>query len=147
MSLSSREQHALDAIKEGLAGSDAELVALLSAFTRLASGEEMPDRERMPARSRRHLRAPAWRRGSLRGVLRSLGFQRAALLVLWLLTTAALIAVVVAVSTGDHGTCGETVTIGCAAPVPGHGPASPSRGTTINQVPPQRVGGFPQAGP
>jgi hypothetical protein len=146
MSLNAWEQHALDAIKEGLAGSDAELTAMLSAFTRLASGEVMPDREVIPARSRRPLRLRARRHRSLRRV-QSLGFQRAALLLLWLLTTAALIAVVVAISTGDHGTCNETGTIACAGPAPGHSPGSPSRNTTTNQLPQQRVDGIPQAGP
>ena len=56
MSLNAWEQQALDSIKNGLAGSDPELAALLSAFTRLASGEEMPDREKVPARSRWALR-------------------------------------------------------------------------------------------
>ena len=65
MSLNAWEQQALDSIKNGLAGSDPELAALLSAFTRLASGEEMPDREKVPVRSRRALRR------SLRGRRRS----------------------------------------------------------------------------
>ena len=51
MSLSAWEQQALDSIKDGLAGSDPELAALLSAFTQLASGEEMPDREKVRAGS------------------------------------------------------------------------------------------------
>ena len=46
MSLSAWEQQALESIRNGLAGSDPELAALLSAFSRLASDEEMPDRER-----------------------------------------------------------------------------------------------------
>ena len=42
MSLSPWEQHSLDSIKDGLAGSDPGLAALMATFTRLASGEEMP---------------------------------------------------------------------------------------------------------
>jgi hypothetical protein len=144
MSLSAWERQALDAIKEGLAGSDPELTALLSAFTRLASGELMPEREEISARSRQPLRLRAWRRRSLRR-MQSLGFQRAALLLLWVLTTAALIAVVVVIGAGDHGTCDATVTVACAGPAPGH--SSPSRNTTTNQVTQQRIAGIPQTGP
>jgi Protein of unknown function (DUF3040) len=63
MSLSAWEQQALDSIKDGLAGSDPDLAALLSAFTRLASGEEMPDSEKIQAGSRRalRLRRARWR--------------------------------------------------------------------------------------
>jgi hypothetical protein len=53
MSLSAREQDALDSIREGLAGSDPALVARLTIFTRLASGKEMPAREKIQAGSRR----------------------------------------------------------------------------------------------
>ena len=52
MSLSAWEQQAMDSIKEGLAGSDPMLVARLAIFTRLASSEEMPPRERIQAGSR-----------------------------------------------------------------------------------------------
>lgn len=70
MSLSAWEQQALHSIKDGLAGSDPELAALLSAFTQLASGEQMPDREKIPAGSRRALRRlrRARRRSSLHKV-------------------------------------------------------------------------------
>lgn len=51
MSLSAREQQALDSITDRLAGSDPELAALLTGFTRLASGEEMPPREKIRAGS------------------------------------------------------------------------------------------------
>ena len=49
MSLSTSEQRALDSIKDGLAGSDPQLIALLTTFTRLASGEEMQAREEIQA--------------------------------------------------------------------------------------------------
>jgi hypothetical protein len=45
MSLSAREQQALNSIRDGLAGSDPELATLLATFTEQASGEEMPPRE------------------------------------------------------------------------------------------------------
>ena len=40
MSLSAREQQALDCIEDGLGGSDPGLVSLLATFARLAWGEE-----------------------------------------------------------------------------------------------------------
>jgi len=56
MSLSAWEQQALDSIKNGLAGSDPELAAMISTFNRLAADAEMPDREKIQAGSRRALR-------------------------------------------------------------------------------------------
>jgi hypothetical protein len=53
MSFSAWEQQALDSIKDGLAGSDPQLAALLTTFTRLASGEEMPVQEDILAGSQR----------------------------------------------------------------------------------------------
>ena len=49
MGLSSWEQDALDSIKDRLASSDPTLVARLNIFARLASGEEMPAREKIRA--------------------------------------------------------------------------------------------------
>jgi hypothetical protein len=147
MSLSAREQHALDSIKDGLAGSDPELAALLSAFNRLASDEEMPDGEKIHAGSRLalgRLRRTRWRSG-LRGVCQRLGFARAVLL---LMATVALIVIALALTVGGHhGTCAETVTMVCARPAPGHSPGSPSHSTSTGQDPQQRVAGIPQAGP
>ena len=42
MSLSARDQQALDGIEDGLAGSTPKLAAMLATFTRLTSGEEIP---------------------------------------------------------------------------------------------------------
>jgi hypothetical protein len=104
MSLSSWEQQALDSIRDHLASSHPALVARLAIFTRLASDEEMPAREKIPvgARPVRRSRSgpPAARRPhAARRAYRRLGFQRAALL-LWLVTTAALISVALVVSHG-----------------------------------------------
>src|SRR5262249_495098 len=55
MSISPKEQQALASIEDGLAGSDPKLASLLATFTRLASDEEMPVREKI--RATRH-RAP-----------------------------------------------------------------------------------------
>jgi Protein of unknown function (DUF3040) len=137
MSLSAWEQQALDSIKDGLAGSDPELAALLSAFTQLASGEDMPDGEKVRAGSRRalwRLRRARWR-SSARRVWQRLGIQRAVLL-LWLLGTAAIIAVALAINAGgDHGTCNETAAMICVGQASQHGPGSPSDSTTTHQAP------------
>jgi len=148
MSLSAWEQQALDSIKDRLAGSDPELAALLSAFTRLASDEEMPDREKIRAGSRRalrRLRRARW--GSyVRRMCQRLGIHRAALL-LWLLTTAALIAVALVLNDGgDHGTCTVTA-ITCVGPAPGHSSGSPSHSTTTGQAPQPPAVRTQQAGP
>jgi hypothetical protein len=47
MSLSAREQQALDLIKDRLTNSDSGLAALLGTFNRLAVAEEMPAREKI----------------------------------------------------------------------------------------------------
>jgi hypothetical protein len=137
MSLSAWEQQALDSIKDGLAGSDPELAALLSAFTQLASGEEMQDGQKIRAGSRRalrQLRRARWR-SSIRQAWQRLGVQRAALL-LWLLITAAMIAVALALSAGgDHGTCTETAAMICLDPALGHSSGPSSDNTTTDHRP------------
>ena len=65
---------ALDSIKDGLASSDPTLVARLSMFARLASGEEMQAREKIQVGSRRTALRPPPR------CARRLGLQGAALL-------------------------------------------------------------------
>lgn len=42
MSLSARDRHALGSIQDQITGSDPQLASLMTMFTRLASGEEMP---------------------------------------------------------------------------------------------------------
>jgi hypothetical protein len=150
MSLNARERQALDSIKDELAGSDPGLAAMLSAFNRLASDEEIPDREKIRAGSRR---AVGWlRRGrhrfSLRRACQQLGFQRTALLLLWLLTTAALIVVAVVLSTGgNHGTCTGMPVIACVSPASAHSTGTPSHHATTGQESEQQVDGIPQTGP
>jgi hypothetical protein len=122
MSLSAWEEHALESIRNGLAGSDPELAALLSAFNRLASDEEMPDREATPAASRRAFRRlrRARRRSSVRRACQRLGFPWSALLLLWPLITAALIAVALTLNAGgNRGTCTETAAMICVRPASG----------------------------
>ena len=97
MSLSASEQQALDSIKDSLASSDPTLVARLTMFARLASGEEMPVREKIHVAGRMD---------------RRLGLQGAALL-LWLVTTIALIAVALT-SSRDGSTCSGFWVTSCA---------------------------------
>jgi hypothetical protein len=152
MGLSAWERQVLDSIKSDIAGSDPELTALLSSFTRLVSGEEMPGRENVsagPRRTIRRHRRARWRT-SLRTAGHRMGFRRTALLSLWLLTTAALAAVIVVLTTGsDHGsTCTETAIIACTDLAPRHSPgSSPSHSTSAVQVPRQQHAGNVQAGP
>lgn len=117
MSLSAREQQALDGIEKGLAGSDPELAWLLAAFTRLTSGEAMPARE--------ELRVPArWTRRVSRHARRLLaayaGLDRAMAL-LWILVAVGVIAVAVALSGGGRGACVRPWAA-CVAPASAHLP-------------------------
>jgi Protein of unknown function (DUF3040) len=106
MSLSAHEQQALDDIAARLAGSDPRLATRLAMFTRLTSGEDMPNRE-MVARTRRDYSRP--RRSG-----RRLGLPRATAL-LWLLISLTLIAVALAAS--DRGnTCSKSWPATCAKP-------------------------------
>jgi len=133
MSLSEPETQALGTIEHGLAGSDPRLASMLNIFTRLVAGEEMPAREKTrvrrgrpaahrPRRARRHPR---------RGIARSqarrlhprLGRQRAMLL-LWAVTTAALLAVALLLNTSGHNACIQSIGTSCPSPPPHSGPGS-----------------------
>lgn len=107
MSLSPWEQHALDSIKDRLASSDPTLVARLTIFTRLASDEEMPAREKIQAGS------VHTGRGSQR-----LWLQQTVPPLLWLVTTIALIAVaLVSNRGGSQGTCTSSWATFCTGAV------------------------------
>jgi hypothetical protein len=93
------EQQALNSIKDGLASSDPTLVARLAIFTRLASGEEMPAREKIQVGSRQAVlhSGPAPRHTRRQEVVPPL---------LWLVTTVVLIAVALVCNRGgSQGTC------------------------------------------
>jgi hypothetical protein len=127
VSLSTREQQALDGIANGLAGSDPKLARLLAAFTRLTSGEGMPDREEVRLRA-------GWTGRLGRRVRRLLaadaGLGRAMAL-LWVLLTVGLIALAVGLSSGGGGrACVGSWPSACAAPPPAHpsNPLVPSAG-------------------
>jgi hypothetical protein len=111
MSPDAWEQDSLDSIKNGLADSDPALVARLAMFTRLASGEAMPVRDQLQAASRRMVRSPARRAGRMHP---RLGLPGTMLLV-WLVTTAALIAAALTSSrVGPHLNCTGTWGTLCA---------------------------------
>jgi Protein of unknown function (DUF3040) len=105
MSLSPWEQHALDSIKDGLTGSDPQLTALLATFTQLASGEEMPARQPVRARTKRHPHRKRRRQHAHRTSQR-LGFHLVALL-LWLLITVALITTALVANRSGKNGCTE----------------------------------------
>ena len=109
MSLSPWEQDALDSIKNGLADSDPGLVVRLAMFTRLASGEAMPVRDTLQAVSQRVVRRGA---GAAAGSYQRLNLGRVMLLV-WLITTLALIAAALATSRASAGTCAGSTSALC----------------------------------
>jgi hypothetical protein len=118
MSLSTWEQQALDSIKDGLAGSDPELTALLTTFSQLAVGEEMPARVTLRTRSRRAVQSSRQKRGRT-----SQAYQRVCLryaLLVWFLMTATIIGAAVALSRGDvHSACPRSWwAAACASQVP-----------------------------
>jgi len=120
MSLSARDQQALDSIKDDIVRHDPELAALLVSFTRLASGEAMPARERIRAAAGRAPRCTCRkrRRGGAVGrhasrVLHRLGHPPAALLLSMLLVVA-LVAVTLALNLGDRqGACSDSWLVTC----------------------------------
>ena len=85
MSLTELERQALGSIADGLAGSDPRLASMLTIFSRLAAGEEMPVREKTRVRRGR---LAAHRRRRARRYPR-LGWQQA-MLVLGAVISAAL---------------------------------------------------------
>lgn len=151
MSLNDWELQALDSIKSEITGSDPDLAALLSAFTRLSSGEEMPNRETVPARSRRALRRfrRARRAVRARGACKRLRSPRVVLLFLWVLATAGLIAgtVVLGASSGHGSACTDMVALTCASPASGHSSDPPTHGAATSQPPQQEPANIQQAGP
>ena len=124
MGLSAWEQQVLDSVRDHLVSSHPALTARLAIFTRLTSDEEMPAREKIQPGSRPMAR-PSSRPRLARRVYQRLGFQRAALL-LWLVTSAALISVALVVShTGTQSTCTGSWATLCTGAASAPKPASP----------------------
>ncbi len=101
------EQLALESIEIGLGDSDPALASLLATFSRLASGEEMPARER----TRGLLRHPP-RRSPRRRPGRTPRPWSAPLV--WLVVSVALITVAVVLSHGGASGCVQAWAAGCA---------------------------------
>src|SRR6266487_6811967 len=132
MSFTELERQALGSIEDGLTGSDPRLASMLSIFSRLAAGEEMPTREKIrigrgrpAARRPRHARRHP-RRGialpQARRLYPRLGWQQAMLL-LWAVITAALLAIALILNTSGHNApCTRSMGTACPSPPSGSGP-------------------------
>src|SRR6516164_2308 len=94
------EHQALDSINSALGDSDPKLAAQLAMFGQLASSAEMPGHEKI----RSALRHPPHRRRRARTPHRRLGPPQAAVLI-WLLTSVALITVAAILSHGGPPSC------------------------------------------
>jgi hypothetical protein len=123
MSLTVREQQALEELASRLARSDPTLAAKLAIFSRLTSGEEMPVREsaRLTCGSAGESTCRPGGAGSrpalgARLLYRHLGLPGVAALV-WLVIAVALIAVAVTITGGTKGTgtCTASWPVPCAA--------------------------------
>jgi len=131
MSFTELERQALGSIADGLAGSDPRLASMLTIFSRLAAGEEMPAREktrvrrgrlaaRRPRRARRRPHRGA-ARPQARGLYARPGWQQAMLL-LWVVISAGLIAVALVLSISGHNACIQPMGTACPAPPSHSGP-------------------------
>ena len=130
MSLTEPKTQALGSIADGLAGSDPRLASMLTIFSRLAAGEDMPVRQktrvrrgrpaaRRPRRARRHPRRgiafPQPRRRYPR-----LGWPPA-LLVLGAVICAALLTAALALTASGPTTCARPMGMACPSPsIPRH---------------------------
>lgn len=133
MSLSAHDRQELGAIEEELAASDPQLAEMLSIFSRLADGEEMPGSERVgavqqPAAIQAAFGLVPGRPGTPRGrgappPARQRGLSRKVILVVWLAMSFTLIAIAVVVSqTGPRASCAGWPPVGCG----NHAPARPA---------------------
>jgi len=132
MSLNEPHRQALGAIADGLAGSDPRLASMLTIFSRLAAGEEMPAREKIPVRRGQlaaHRPRRTWRHPRLGRALPQphrlyprLGWPQAMLLVV---ISAALLAVALVLNSSGHKACIQSIRIACPCPsTPRHAGAS-----------------------
>ena len=114
-------------MEDGLTGSDPKLASLLATFARLASGEEMPVREKIQAIRHRATRRPHGNQSQRRGNARRdahrlclrLGWPQTMLL-LWLAVTIALVAVALILDRDSrNGPCTESWgAVACAQQAP-----------------------------
>ena len=131
MSLTEPETQALGSIEHGLTGSDPRLASMLNIFSRLAAGEEMPAREKTwtrrgrpavhrPRRARQQPRR-ATALPQARRLPPRLGRQQAILL-LWAVISAGLLAVALVLNTSGHNACIRSIGTKCPSP-PAHSTA------------------------
>jgi hypothetical protein len=135
MSLNEPDRQALGCIADGLAGSDPGLAAMLNIFSRLAAGEDMPVREKIrvargrptayrPRRARRHPRRGRALPQANRLYLR-LG-QQQAMLLLWAVISAGLLAVALVCNTNGHQACIRLIGTACPSPASHSMPIRPT---------------------
>ena len=131
MSLSAKDRQVLGSIQDQITGSDSQLASLMTMFTRLASGEEMPALEEIRAGGRRpRARAAAGRTAArtpcaLSGRTRRRLSRQPALYLLWLTVAITLVTVTLAINCGGGtGSCTQSwAALGaCAGQVPAHSP-------------------------
>jgi hypothetical protein len=136
MRLTGRERQVLDSIAEGLARSDPRLAGLLVSFTRFASGEKMPLREKLAANPRRALRRlPARRcrsgrsRPRCRFMLQRPGFLHAVALMYVLMIVALVVSAIVLSRGSSHRGCPSLWALPCVktASAPGSRPTAHGR--------------------
>jgi|SRR5215472_8140982 len=114
MSISEREQQALDAIASGLARSGPELASMLAMFSRLTEGEEMPLRERL----RRVAGGPVW--------VRPWHIRREAWRWLWLVAAVALLVLALTLGRGTGKSACTALRVAACRQAPA--PARPGAG-------------------
>jgi len=105
MGMNGRERHTLGSIEDRLAGSDPMLASMLAIFSRLNSGEEMPGREK--------IKGPRQRTLPSGGRMRWATALRPAMLSLWLIVSAGLIATALVLSASGHGACTQFIGTVC----------------------------------
>jgi len=137
MSLSQPETQALGAIADGLAGADPRLASMLTIFSRLAAGEEMPARAK--TRVRRGRPAAHRRRRARRHPRRGIAFPQPhgryprrgwppAMLVLGAVISAALLTAALALTANGPTTCARPMGTACPSPpIPQHAAISGRR--------------------
>src|SRR5215468_9102645 len=125
MSLSQPATQALGTIADGLAGADPRLASMLTIFSRLAAGEEMPAREK--TRVRRGRPAVLRPRRARRYPRRSMAFPQPrrrhprrgwpqAMLVLGAVVFAALLTAALALTASGSTTCARPMGTACLSP-------------------------------
>ena len=137
MSLTEPETQALGAVADGLAGADPRLASMLTIFSRLAAGEEMPARAK--TRVRRGRPAAHRRRRARRYPRRGIAFPHArrrdarlgwpqAMLVLGAVISAALLTAALALTANGPTTCARPMGTACPSPfIPQHAAISGRR--------------------